>query len=105
MSHFESPNPLRDGAGESAPLMSKQLALEKVKGNRCTVHLYKATIATGTDIVDGLRDQLLAGACFSLDQDGGTRRRHAFDLFEYRLQSGTVAYDPFEAALLPILIA
>jgi hypothetical protein len=104
MSHFESPNPLRDCAGESASLMSKQLALEEVKGNRCTVHFYKASIATGTDIVDGLRDQLLAGACLSLYQDSEGCRSHAFDVFECRIQRGTGVYDPFEAALLPILI-
>jgi hypothetical protein len=63
--------------------MSKQLALEEVKGNRCTVHLYKASIATGTDIVDGLRDQLLTGACFSQDKGSGIRRRNTFNLLEH----------------------
>src|ERR1700744_4591473 len=56
MGHFESPSPLRDGAGERALLMSKQLTLEKIEGNRRAVDLYKASIATGTDIMDGLRD-------------------------------------------------
>jgi hypothetical protein len=56
MGHFESPSPLRDGAGECAPLMSKQLALKKIEGNRRAINLYKASIAPGTDIMDGLRD-------------------------------------------------
>jgi hypothetical protein len=56
MGHFESPSPLRDGAGERAPLMSKQLTLEKINGNCRTVNLYKASIAAGTDIMYGLRD-------------------------------------------------
>jgi hypothetical protein len=45
MGHFESPNPLRDGPGERALLMSKQLTLEKIEGNRRAVQLYESASA------------------------------------------------------------
>ena len=40
-----------------------------------------------------VRNQLLAAACFSLDQHCRTCRRDPFDLFEHRFQSRTVAFD------------
>src|ERR1700693_4817880 len=51
-----------------------------------------------------VRDQLLASACFSLDKNGGIRRRDPFDLFEHRLQSTTIAYDLLESTLIRRLI-
>ncbi len=51
------------------------------------------------------RDQLLAGACFTLDKNGGIRRSDSFDLFEHCLQSRTVAYELLEPALRRNLIA
>ena len=54
--------------------------------------------------MDRARDQLLAGACFALDKNGGVRRRDAFDLFEYGFQSRTVAYDLLESTLITILV-
>ena len=50
------------------------------------------------------RDQLLAGACFSLDKNGGIRRRDAFDLFEHRFQRSALTYDLLESALITIPI-
>src|SRR5258708_8154716 len=51
-----------------------------------------------------VRDQLLAGAGFSLDKNGGIRRRNPFDLFEHRFQSRTIASDLLEFALIRRLI-
>src|ERR1700676_4277502 len=51
-----------------------------------------------------VRDQLLAGAGFSLNKNGGIRRRNPFDLFEHRFQSRTIAYDLLESALIRCLI-
>src|SRR5579864_2818811 len=45
-------------------------------------------------------DQFLASTCFSLDKNGGIRRRDPFDLFEHRFQSGTIAYDLLESSLI-----
>src|SRR5580692_99169 len=51
-----------------------------------------------------VRDQLLAGAGFSLYKNGGIRRRNPFDLFEHRFQSRTVTYDLLESSLVRRLI-
>src|SRR5258708_38406575 len=52
-----------------------------------------------------VRDQLLAGAGFSLYKNGGIGWRHSFNLFEHRYQRRTIAYDPLESALVGSLIA
>jgi hypothetical protein len=54
--------------------------------------------------VNRARDQLLAGACFSLDKNSGIRWRHPFNLFEHGFQSRAVAYDLLESALIPVLV-
>jgi hypothetical protein len=46
------------------------------------------TPASRAEVVNCARDQLLAGACLSLDKNGGIRRRHAFDLFNHRSRAG-----------------
>src|ERR1700740_1678564 len=103
--HFETANLLRNGPGECTFLVAKELAFQKIQRDRRTIHFHKRPPAPGAEVVDRVGDQLFAGACFSLDQDGGVRRRYAFDLFEYCFESRTAAYNPLEAPLLPILIA
>ena len=58
--------------------------------------------APRADIVNRARDQLLAGACFSLDKNGGIRGRDLLDLFEHRFQSRTLAYDLLESARIAV---
>src|SRR5260370_22418705 len=97
---FESANSLRDGAGESAFLMTKQLAVQKVERNRGAVHFDKPPIAASTDVVDGLRDQLLASASLSENQNIGVPRPHALDFLEHRFQPGAIAH-----ALLELVVS
>jgi hypothetical protein len=54
--------------------------------------------------MDRVCDQLLAGAGFSLDENGGIRRRNPFHLFEYRFQSRAAAYYLLEPALIRYLL-
>src|ERR1700756_1358262 len=51
-----------------------------------------------------MRNQFLARAGLSLDKNRGIRGRNPFDLFEYRLQSRTIAYHLLESALVRYLI-
>src|ERR1700752_3395964 len=51
-----------------------------------------------------MRNQFLARAGLSLDKNRGIRRRNAFDLFEYRLQSRTIAYHLLKSALVRHMI-
>ena len=39
--------------------------------------------APRTEIMNGVRDQFLAGAGFPLDKNGGIGRRNSFDVFEH----------------------
>jgi len=56
-------------------------------------------------IVNSVRDQLLAGAGFSLNKYSGIGWRYSFNLFEHRYKRRTLAYDPLESALVRSLIA
>ena len=49
------------------------------------------------------RNQLLAGASFSLDENGGIRGGDLFDLIEHGFQSRTLAYDLLESARIAVL--
>src|SRR5580700_1855185 len=92
--YFETANPLRNGPCECAFLMPKKLAFQKIHRDRRAIHSHKRPSGPRAKIVNRMRDQLFAGACFPLDQDGRVRRRYAFDLFEYCFQSRTAAYNP-----------
>src|SRR5260370_9980453 len=76
--------------------MTKQLAFQKVERNRGAVHFDKAASAASTDVVDGLRDQLLASASLSENQTSGVRGPHALNLLEHRFQPGAIAHDLLE---------
>ena len=95
---FETANLLRDGSGESALLVAKKLAFQQIQRNGSAIQLYERASAPRADVVNRARDQLLAGAGFSLDQHSGIGGRDAFDLFEHRFQSRTVADDLLESA-------
>src|SRR6202022_4521698 len=104
VSQFETTNPLRYGSGEGASLVAKKLAFQQVQRNGSAIQFHEGASAPRADVVNRARNQLLAGACFALDQNGGICRRDAFDLFEHRLQSSTVAYELLESAFIRNLI-
>src|SRR5437899_9481459 len=102
---LETANPLRYGSGERDFLVAKKLTFQQIQRNGSAIQLCERASAPRADVVNRARDQLLAGACFALDKDGGICRRDAFDLFEHRFQSRTVAYELLESALIGNLIA
>ena len=100
---FEPPDLLADGAGERAPLMAEQFALDQACRDGGAVHLHKCALAPPAQIVDGARDQLLAGAAFTLNQHGRIGRRHGLHVAQHALQRLAVAYDLLE--IVPVRIS
>src|ERR1700691_2417962 len=97
---------LCDGPGERALFVAKKLAFQEVQRDGGAVQLDERASASRTDIVDRARDQLLARAGFTLDQDSGTCRRHPFDPIEHSFQRRTVANELLEFARAgPLIVA
>jgi hypothetical protein len=80
--------------------VAEKLTLQQIQGNGSAIQPDEGSPASRAEIMNGVRDQLLASASFSLDKDRGTRRRNPFDLFEYRFQSRTIPYHLLESALI-----
>ena len=71
----------RDRAGEGALLVAEELALEQLARDRGAVDRdERARRARRARLVDGARDQLLAGAGLAGDEHGRVGRRHPLDL-------------------------
>src|SRR5882672_4425770 len=85
--------------------MSKELAFQEIERNGSAIQLYERASAPRTDVVNRAGDQLLAGAGFSLDKNGGICRRDLLDLFEHRFQGRTVAYQLLESAPITVLVS
>src|SRR5580700_1933977 len=83
--------------------MAKKLAFQQIERNGRAIQFYVRASAARADVVNRARDQLLAGAGFSLEKNGGIRWRDTFDQFEYRFQSDAVSYHLFESALTVVL--
>jgi hypothetical protein len=73
---LEASDALLDGTGKGAALVTEELALQQAGRDRGTVHLHEGALAASAEIVDGARDQLLAGAGLAEDQHGRIGRRH-----------------------------
>src|SRR5580765_7686265 len=102
---LETADLLRYGAGESALLVSKKLTFQQIQWYCSTIQPHKRPSAARADVVDRVCDELLAGACFSLNKNCRTGRRDPFDLFEHCFQSRTVTYYLLESALIRSWIA
>src|SRR5271156_3177031 len=79
--------------------MPKKLTLQEIQRNGCAIQLDERTSATRADVVDCTRDQLLASAGLSLDQNSGVGWRNSCDLFEHGFQGRTFADDLLEPSL------
>ena len=88
------------GAGERPFLVAEDLALEERLGNRGAVDRDKRKRRPRAELVDRLRDELLAGARLPRNQHRGARRRGLLDHPIHRTDAGAVADDPAEASLL-----
>src|SRR5258707_801589 len=77
---LETANLLRYGSSERASLVAKKLAFQQIERNGSAIQFNEWASAPRAKIVNRPRDQFLAGACFSLDKNGGIRRRDLLNL-------------------------
>ena len=75
LGHLEAPLLAGVGAGERALLVAEQLRLDQRVGQRRAAHLDERLLRAQRVVVDGVRDQLLAGARLAADQHGGVGLR------------------------------
>src|SRR5438876_8910743 len=59
---FQSANLLSNRPGEGPALVAKQLALEQAGWDGCAIELYERPVLAATTVMDGARDQFLAGS-------------------------------------------
>ena len=90
--------------GERALLVPEELALDEVRRDRGRVEAHERLGAPRAAGVDGARDQLLARARLSEDQDARIRRGDLVDLAKDVPQAGTLAEDAFEPFALVDLV-
>ena len=67
------------GAGERAALMAEQLAFHQRLWNRRAIDRHVSRVAARRQLVNGARDQLLAGAAFAGNHDRRGRLRQPLD--------------------------
>ncbi len=79
--------------------MSKNLAFKQALRKRGAMHCNKRGSRTRAHLMDCLRDQLLAGAAFPLNQDGRTRRRDQAHAADHALKRRRVAHDSLDVEL------
>ncbi len=94
--------PVAVGAGERAPHVAEELALEERLRDRRAVHARRTVPRdAGPPIVDGPRDELLAGPALAVDHHRDRRVAHAIDHGEDPAHRLARAHDPvsFVAAL------
>ena len=70
------------GAGEGALLVAEQLRLDQILGDRRAVDLDERALGARTPVVQGVGDELLAGAVLALDEHVGVARRHGVHQLE-----------------------
>src|SRR5262249_6254731 len=93
---LEAADLLVQGAGESATLVAEKFGFEEARRNRGAIDFHESAFAARAEVVDGASDELLAGACFSENQDCGTGGSDELDLSERALEGGTFADDFLE---------
>src|SRR5206468_9847000 len=99
--HLEAADLLGDGAGEGAPLVPEELALEQTRRNGGAVELHERAVAAVASVVDAPREQLLPRARFAEKQYRRIGRRDDLHLLERPAKRGTVADDVLERLLVP----
>ena len=84
---LEAPDFLRERAGEGATLVAEKLGFKQSAGDGRAIDFDESALATRAQIVNGSRDQFLAGAGFAGDRERRSAgRSHDFDLRECALQ-------------------
>src|SRR5579863_9129779 len=73
--------------------MSEQFTFDQVFRKRCAVYFDKRSVRASTGAMNGARNQLLARAALTINQDPPVRSRHQFQLLTQGLHRNTVAND------------
>ena len=104
---LELPRLALHGPREGAALVAEQLALQDVGGDGGAVDRQEAEIPARRVLVDGVGDQLLAGAALPDDQHAAAGGRHERQLVQHLLHAGRRPDDLPEGELLlePLLEA
>src|SRR5260370_8987915 len=82
-----------DVRGKSSAFVSEEPAFEKAGWHRRAVHLDQISVSTGAELVNRSRNDFLAGAGLSGNQDSGIRARHGPHLVENGAQAAATPYD------------
>jgi hypothetical protein len=104
ISQVEAADFLRDRSGKGSPFVAKKLTLEQIERDCGAVELDQRVTAARARIVDRMRDEFLASAGLSLNENGRIRRRNPLGLLQHNSQSRAIAYDLLEPADPTILI-
>jgi len=80
--------------------VAEDFTLQQVFRERRAMHRDERPARPPAGLMNGLRDQFLAGARLALDEDGRLRRRHQAHLIDHRLQLLRMADDVLELELL-----
>ena len=88
-------------AREGALLVAEQLGLEQVPRHRGAVDADERLVRARPGGVNGLRDDLLAGAALAVDEDVGVDGRGALGHDDGALQAGALADDVVKAVARP----
>src|SRR5208337_3018652 len=77
---LKAADPLRDGAGEGAALMSEELTLQQSRRNGGAVQFHEGTGMPRAEIMERTGNQLFARPRLAIDKDRGIGGSHSFDL-------------------------
>ncbi len=104
MRELEAARAPRDRAGEGASFVAEELAFQQPGGDGRAVHLDQAPRRAPAELVQGLRQQLLARARFPEQQDIRRGGRDDGDVPDHLLHGGALAdrkARPSDAAMAP----
>ena len=93
---LQQPHLVRHGAREGPFDVAEQFAFDHAFREAGAIHDLVRPVMVGTSVMDGTRDQFLAGAGLSDDQDRGMDRRHVLDHPQKSLEHGADADERLE---------
>jgi len=102
---LEEPAVLAVRPGEAALLVPEELAFDELRRDRAAVHREKRLQAAPAHLVDGLRDDFLAGAALAGDEDRRPGGRDALQLVVEALHGRRRAHETAEPSERPQLVA
>src|SRR5713101_1301619 len=97
---FETADFLCNRSGKGSSLVAKEFAFQQVKRDSGAVQFDVRTSTTRADVVNRMRDELLACACLTLNHYSRRRGPHASYLLQHGFQRRTVANNLLERAVL-----